>query len=78
MAIRLTCPNCGARSVEEWVHGEIFDVPPHIDDPDQRELDRSFMHNNPEGPVREAWFHAYGCRRWLAITRDTTSDEVIA
>ena len=43
----------------------------------QVDVDRGFMHNNPEGPVREAWFHLYGCRRWIYLTRDTRSDEVL-
>jgi sarcosine oxidase subunit delta len=77
MSLRITCPNCGPRSVEEWFHGEILAVPEAITDPDARDLDRGFMHNNSEGLVREAWFHAYGCRRWVVITRDTMTDTII-
>jgi len=77
MALRITCPNCGSRSVEEWFHGEIFDVPDHITDPDARDLDRAYFHDNAEGPVREAWFHRYGCRRWIVVTRDTRTDTII-
>ncbi len=76
MAIRLPCPTCGRRSIEEWVYGEVFDVPAEIADPDARDIDRAYMHSNPEGPVREAWFHLFGCRRWVYLTRDTRTDEV--
>lgn len=77
MSIRITCPHCGERTLEEYVYGEMFDVPADITDPVSREVDRSFMHNNEEGPVREAWFHLYGCRRWVVVRRDTTTDEIL-
>lgn len=72
MALRIDCPNCGARSIEEWVYGEIPVVPDHLVDPDDRDVDRAFFHDNAEGAVTEAWFHLYGCRRWVTLTRDTT------
>lgn len=77
MSIRITCPHCGTRTLEEWVYGEMFDVPADITDQAARDIDRGFMHNNIEGEVREAWFHLYGCRRWVYLTRDTTTDEII-
>ena len=77
MSLRLACPHCGVRPIEEWVHGEVFDVPESITDPDDRDVDRAYFHNNAEGPVREAWFHLYGCRRWVYLERDTRTDEVV-
>ena len=78
MSIRISCPHCGERTLEEYVYGEMYDeVPVDPADATAWEIDRSFMHNNREGPVREAWFHLYGCRRWIVVTRDTTSDEVV-
>lgn len=78
MSIQIPCPHCGPRPVEEFAFGEMLSVPDHITDPDERDIDRAFMHNNPEGPQREAWFHTYGCRRWVYLTRDTRTDEVLA
>jgi sarcosine oxidase delta subunit len=26
----------------------------------------------------ERWFHAAGCRRWLSVHRDTSTDTVVA
>jgi heterotetrameric sarcosine oxidase delta subunit len=74
MSLRIRCPTCGERSLEEWVHGEIFTVPESITDSVEREVDRSFFHNNTEGVVEEAWFHLYGCRRWVTVRRDTRTD----
>lgn len=73
--LRITCPHCGTRSISEWVYGEILDVP---DDVADVSLDRSFNHTNHAGVVEEAWFHLYGCRRWIRIRRNTLTDLIIA
>ncbi len=77
MSLVIPCPNCGSRPVEEFVYGEVPLVPESITDPDARDLDRAFMHGNPEGPVVERWFHAAGCRRWTTVRRDTRTDQVL-
>ena len=77
MSLRISCPFCGERPLEEFVYGEVFDVPPTITDPDERDVDRGYFHNNPEGEVTEAWFHLYGCRRWVYVCRDTRTDEFL-
>ena len=63
--------------MEEFLYGEIPAVPDEISGEDERDLDRAFMLNNPEGVQVEAWFHSYGCRRWLRLRRDTRTDEVV-
>lgn len=77
MSIQITCPHCGKRPLEEFAYGEVFDVPESITDPDERDIDRAFMLNNPEGSQREAWFHTYGCRRWIYLHRDTRTDQIL-
>lgn len=72
MVLRLDCPHCGARPVEEWVYGEVPDPPDHLTRADERDVDRGFMMSNTEGVRRERWFHEGGCRRWQTIKRDTT------
>lgn len=76
MSLRIDCPHCGNRPLEEFLYGEIPRVPETLTDPDARDLDRVFMHDNLEGPVRERWFHAAGCRRWLTVVRDTRDDRI--
>ena len=78
MSINIPCPHCGLRPVEEFVYDEIPLVPDSITDEDVRDLDRAFMLSNPEGVQEEAWFHSYGCRRWLRIRRDTRTDEIMS
>jgi heterotetrameric sarcosine oxidase delta subunit len=54
--------------------GEIRD----LESPDpQQDFDRVFLHPNIAGPQRERWFHAYGCRRWLTIRRDTVTNQIL-
>ena len=77
MTMRIPCPWCGPRSIEEWVHGEIPVVPDSLADPDARDVDRGYMHTNEHGRVREAWFHLFGCRRWVTLWRDTRTDDWI-
>lgn len=76
MSLVIDCPHCGPRPLEEFAHGEIPIVPDSITNPDERDLDRAFMHENPEGPVEERWFHVAGCRRWLTLKRDTRTDGI--
>ena len=77
MSISINCPHCGRRPLEEFLHGEIPVVPESLIDADERDLDRAFMRANSEGPITERWFHAFGCRRWLTLTRDTRTDEIV-
>ncbi|HFC11719.1 MAG TPA: sarcosine oxidase subunit delta [Anaerolineae bacterium] len=76
MSINIPCPHCGRRPVEEFVYGEVPIVPASIIGEEARDFDRAFMRNNPEGVQREAWFHTYGCRRWVYLHRDTRTDEI--
>lgn len=77
LRLRIPCRQCGVRLVEEFVYGEITATPDRITDPDARDVDRAFMHSNIEGIVTERWFHAYGCRRWITLTRDTRTNDVM-
>ena len=77
MSLKIPCPHCGLRPVEEFLYGEIPKVPDTVVGDDARDVDRGFMLANPEGVQTERWFHVYGCRRWLTLQRDTRTDEVI-
>ena len=74
MVLRLSCPHCGLRPVEEWVFAATPDTPDHVTDPEDRDVDRGYMTANMEGVEHERWFHTDGCRRWYTIGRNTTLD----
>ena len=75
----LTCPRCGPHPVDEFAFGgERRPVPDTIKGDDARNFDEVWMFENPEGVTTERWFHAAGCRRWLTVRRDTSTDTVVA
>lgn len=77
MSIRLHCPHCGNRALEEFLYGEIPSAPESLTGADERNLDRAFMLTNTEGPTIERWFHALGCRRWIDVRRDTRTNRIL-
>ena len=75
MGFLIHCPNCGSRSYTEfWFGGEL------VNDLDTTDLEQSYaqvwMRDNPAGPQEERWFHFAGCRRWLTVERDTTTNSL--
>jgi heterotetrameric sarcosine oxidase delta subunit len=75
----LTCPICGRRPIDEFTFGgERRPVPDWIEGVDARNLDEVWNFENPDGATTERWFHAAGCRRWLTVHRDTSTDTVVA
>ncbi len=74
----INCPSCGRRPVEEYSFGgELRGVPDRITDPIERDVDYAWMYDNIRGITSERWFHQAGCRRWLTLRRDTSTDTVV-
>lgn len=79
--MRLHCPYCGERDGEEFVcRGEARGARPDPSGPDAAAAFEAWLHErlNPDGPNREHWYHAAGCRRWLEVVRDTRTFAVLA
>ena len=38
--------------------------------------DYVYLRDNPAGRHREFWYHAFGCRAWLSVTRDTRTHAI--
>ena len=74
MSLRIPCPRCGSRPSEEFTYGGEL-RPLEADDP-AAEFARIYLRENAAGPRPERWFHSYGCRRWLTVTRDTRTNRV--
>ena len=74
--MRIPCPFCGERDAAEFVYrGDAGPQRPTQADAEAF-FDYAYMRDNPAGPLREAWYHAQGCRNWLVVTRDTCSHEI--
>ncbi len=79
--MRIVCPFCGERDGEEFATiGGVAGPRPDPAAPDALEQFHAYVHlrANPAGPSREHWYHAQGCRRWLVITRNTRTHEILS
>lgn len=79
MALLIACPNCGSRPFTEfWFGGELTARPPAPGvavDP-SAEFARVWYRQNVAGLQSERWYHYAGCRRWLTVQRDTSTNIV--
>lgn len=78
--MRIPCPHCGTRDIAEFRYGGAAGVERPADPAaagDAAWADYLFYRDNPKGPYRERWVHAYGCRRWFELERDTVTHEIL-
>lgn len=77
--MRITCPHCGERSLDEFVYqGDASITRP---DPAAANARDAFYvygyeRKNIAGPHSELWYHSAGCHAWLVVSRDTRSHEI--
>lgn len=75
--MRMPCPHCGERGLEEFSFGGTADrVRPNAEAGDAAWLDYVYLRANPAGPHRELWYHGSGCRTWLVVERDTRTHAI--
>jgi methylglutamate dehydrogenase subunit B len=78
--MRIRCPFCGERDTSEFAYlGDARFKRPDPDAPDAaaRFFEAVYLRDNPAGPHEELWYHSYGCRTWLRVTRDTLTHAVL-
>jgi len=75
VSLEVPCPRCGPRSFKEFTFGGELRA---LSSPDpERDFARVYLRENAPGPQQERWFHAFGCRRWLTVTRDTVENRIV-
>jgi len=77
----IECPWCGPRCQTEFSYGGEAHIvrPPDANAlSDDQWADYLFMRKNPRGHHLEQWIHAYGCRRWFNVERDTVTYRITA
>ena len=78
--LTINCPWCGPRDEIEFQCGGQSHItrpgPPETVS-DQEWGGYLFNRINPRGLHRERWLHAFGCRRWFNIARDTATHEIL-
>jgi sarcosine oxidase subunit delta len=75
VSLEVPCPRCGPRPFEEFTFGgelRALSAPGP-----ERDFVRVYLRENAPGPQRERWFHAFGCRRWVTVTRDTVENRIV-
>jgi sarcosine oxidase subunit delta len=76
--MRIPCPHCGERSVDEFATiGTAEPVRPEGSADMADWVDYVYIRNNPAGPHREWFHHVGGCRAWLEVTRDTRTHAIL-
>ncbi|AQU88705.1 sarcosine oxidase subunit delta [Komagataeibacter nataicola] len=77
--MRIHCPYCGTRGVEEFTYlGDATVRRPDPDAPEAAWVDYVYLRDNPAGPHPEYWYHAAGCHGWLVVVRDTRTHEIFS
>lgn len=76
----ITCPHCGARDVTEFTYGGPagMERPDPASASDTQWNDYVYVRDNPRGVHDELWQHSAGCRRWIAVRRNTLTHGMIA
>ena len=75
--ILLPCPWCGPRDAEEFAYvGEMRARPDPLTTSAGQWRDYLYFRRNVAGWTTERWFHHAGCRRYLVVERDTTTNAV--
>ncbi len=78
--MRITCPLCGARGLEEFLyHGDATLQRPKDGGavPTKEWTDYVYFRENANGPHQELWYHSAGCHAWLKVTRDLSTHEIL-
>ena len=76
----IPCPWCGPRDQTEFRFGGEAVVlrPPRPDECSNEEwANYLYYRENLKGTQQERWLHAFGCRQWFVLQRDTVSHEIV-
>ena len=77
--MRIKCPYCGERDSSEYSYlGDAGRLRTRADESARESFDAVYLRDNPMGRHEELWYHAFGCRSWLKVTRDTRTHELFA
>lgn len=78
--MRIRCPFCGERDLSEFTYlGDASAQRPNAALPDApaRFYEAVYLRSSPAGLHAELWYHAFGCRGWLRVVRDTRTHEIV-
>lgn len=75
----IPCPHCGVRDHTEFTYGGDAtrprpDTAGEVDDATWTAY--LYLRENPASSHVEYWHHTLGCRQWLRVSRDTTTQRI--
>lgn len=76
--MRIQCPFCGPRDWSEFSSSGDASVRRPLTGVADDFIDAVYLRDNPAGRHEEFWYHAFGCRGWLRVVRDTRTHEIFA
>ncbi len=74
-------PLLGPRDAQEFSYlgdASLLDRPNGVAADPGEMHDYLYLRDNPAGTHRELWFHEYGDRSWLVVTRDTRTHQILS
>ena len=75
----LDCPFCGEREEREFRYGGQAYLP-RPENPsalsDAAWAEYLYYRDDPKGLHYERWYHAFGCRTWFVVVRDTVTHDI--
>ena len=75
--IRINCPYCGERDQSEFTYGEDANRTAPANDASLESWNEYvYDRDNVRGEHMEYWHHAFGCRSWLKVQRNTMTHEI--
>jgi sarcosine oxidase subunit delta len=75
--MRINCPYCGNRPIDEFVQlGAADPVRPPPDAGIHAFVAYVYLRDNPAGAHRERFQHVGGCRAMIVVSRDTRTHEI--
>lgn len=76
--IRINCPFCGIREHTEFTYGEDANrQTPGLSAPIEEWNTYVYERDNVAGCHMEYWHHAFGCRSWIKVKRDTQTHAIL-
>lgn len=79
--MRIRCPFCGERDSSEFSYSGAAAGGQRVFDGSETLVgvfEAVYIRENPAGVHEELWYHGFGCRSWVRVTRDTRTHEVTA
>lgn len=75
--MRISCPYCGERDFSEFrFRREVSNREDVFSETADDGIEAIHYRQNLAGRQSELWHHAYGCRAWLLVERDTLANTI--